>query len=248
MGVLEGLTAIVTGGHRGIGRGIAEAFALEGADVAIADLCDDAGAAPVLDAIASAGRRGLFVRTDVANPDDVQRLIDRVLSAWGAIDILVNNAGILTQTPVHAMTLEEWDRVLAVNLRGTFLLCRAVIPGMLERGSGRIINIASQLGQMGEPNVSHYAASKGGVIAFTKSIARELAPHGILVNAIAPGPISTGIMPGTEEEDRTKLAQLPIHRFGRVDEVAPTAVFLASDASTYYVGQTLGPNGGDVML
>jgi 3-oxoacyl-[acyl-carrier protein] reductase len=248
VGVLEGKTAIVTGGHRGIGRGIVEAFAREGADVAIGDVCADADAQPVLDAIAAGGRRAIFVHTDVANSDDVRALGERVLTEWGAIDILVNNAGILTQTPVHEMSIEEWDRVLAVNLRGTFLCCRAVIPHMLGRGSGRIINIASQLGQIGEPNVSHYTASKGGVIAFTKSIARELAPHGILVNAIAPGPISTGIMPGTEEQERATLAQLPIHRFGRVDEVAPTAVFLASDASTYYVGQTLGPNGGDVML
>lgn len=245
---LENRVAVVTGGHRGIGRAIAEAFAREGSDVVVADVCMDEGAEPVLREIERAGRRGMFVGCDVSDEADVRSLIDGVLSAWGKIDILVNNAGILTQTPVSRMSVEEWDRVLAVNLRGTFLCCRMVLPHMVERGAGRIINIASQIGQVGDPNVAHYAASKGGIIAFTKALAREVAAQGVLVNAIAPGPIKTGIMPGTEEEERQKIERLPIHRFGEVWEVAPTAVFLASDDSSYYVGQTLGPNGGDVML
>jgi 3-oxoacyl-[acyl-carrier protein] reductase len=248
VGKLQGRIALVTGGHREIGRGIVEAFAREGADVAIADVCTEDDAESVLEDIAHAGRRGLFVRTDVSREDDVRRAVDRVRRDLGPIDILVNNAGILAQTPLHEMTVEEWDRVIAVNLRGTFLCCRAVLPHMLERNSGRIINIASQLGQLGEPNLTHYSASKGGIIAFTKALAREVAARGVLVNAIAPGPILTGIMPSTTEAEHFKLAQLPIHRFGRVEEVAPTAVFLASDDATYYVGQTLGPNGGDVML
>lgn len=248
VGRLQGRTAVVTGGHRGIGRGIAEAFAREGAGVTILDICADDQAEPVLAEIEQTGQQGLFIRADVSQESDVYHAIDRVLGVWGRIDILVNNAGILTQTPLTDMPVEEWDRVIAVNLRGTFLCCRAVLPHMLARGSGRIINIASQLGQIGEPNVTHYSASKGGIIAFTKSLAREVADRGVLVNAIAPGPIATGIMPSTSEAERFKLAQLPIHRFGQVDEVAPTAVFLASDDATYYVGQTLGPNGGDVML
>lgn len=248
MGRLQDRIAVVTGGHRGIGRGIAEAFAREGADVAIADVCAQGEAEPALRSIERLGRRGLFLPTDVSREEEVQRAIEQVLRAWGRIDILVNNAGILAQTPLKEMTVEEWDRVIAVNLRGTFLCCRAVVPHMLERGSGRIINIASQLGQLGEPNVTHYSASKGGIIAFTKALAREVASQGVLVNAIAPGPIVTGIMPSTPEAEQLKLAQLPIHRFGRVDEVSPTAVFLASDDASYYVGQTLGPNGGDVML
>ena len=248
MARLQDRIGVVTGGHRGIGRGVAEAFACEGADVAVMDVCTEEEAAPVLAAIESAGQRGMFVRADVSREDDVRDAVDRILSAWGRIDFLMNNAGILAQTPLQDMTVEEWDRVIAVNLRGTFLCCRAVLPHMLERGSGRIINIASQLGQLGEPNLTHYSASKGGIIAFTKALAREVASQGVLVNAIAPGPIVTGIMPSTPEAEQFKLAQLPIHRFGRVDEVAPTAVFLASDDASYYVGQTLGPNGGDVML
>jgi 3-oxoacyl-[acyl-carrier protein] reductase len=248
VGKLQDRIALVTGGHRGIGRAIAEAFAREGADVAIADVCAESGAESILTAIERLGRRALFLPTDVSREDEVQRAVDRVLDAWERIDILVNNAGILAQTPLHEMTVEEWDRVIAVNLRGTFLCSRAVLPQMLERRSGRIINIASQLGQLGEPNLTHYSASKGGIIAFTKALAREVAAQGVLVNAIAPGPIETGIMPSTPEAELLKLAQLPIHRFGQVDEVAPTAVFLASDDASYYVGQTLGPNGGDVML
>ena len=176
-------------------------------------------------------------------------MIDTALHAFGRIDVLVNNAGILSQSPLEEMPVEEWDRVMNVNLRGTFLCCRLVLGHMLERGEGRIINVASQIGRAGEPNLSHYSASKGGIIAFTKALAREVASRGVLVNAIAPGPISTGIMPPESEElEEARKVALPIRRFGTVDEVAPTAVFLASEDSSYYVGQTLGPNGGDVML
>ena len=249
MGRLEDKVAIVTGGARGIGRGIVEAFAVEGADVAIADVLPEREAAPVLAEVEVAGRRGIYVQTDVAQEDQVRSMIETVLEAFGRIDVLVNNAGILSQSPLEEMPVEEWDRVLGVNLRGTFLCCRFALGHMLGRGGGRIINVASQIGQVGERGLAHYSASKGGVIAFTKALAREVAARGVLVNAIAPGPISTGIMPpGSEELEEVRKAVLPIRRFGKVDEVAPTAVFLASDDSSYYVGQTLGPNGGDVML
>src|SRR5215204_924308 len=244
MGRLEDRVAVITGGARGIGRGIVEAFAAEGADV-----LPERGAASVLAEVERAGRRGIFVRTDVAQEDQVRSMVDTVLEAFGRIDVLVNNAGVLGQTPLEDMPVEEWDRVLGVNLRGTFLCCRFVLPNMLERGGGRIINVASQIGQAGAPLLAHYSASKGGVIAFTKALAREVAARGVLVNAVAPGPISTGIMPAESEElEEARKIALPIRRFGEVDEVAPTVVFLASDDSSYYVGQTLGPNGGDVML
>lgn len=249
VGRLENRTAIVTGGARGIGRGIVEAFAAEGADVAVADTLPEREAAAVLAEVERAGRRGIYVHTDVAEEYQVRNMVDTVLGAFGRIDVLVNNAGILSQSPLAEMPVEEWDRVLRVNLRGTFLCCRYVLPHMLERGEGRILNIASQIGQSGAPGLAHYSASKGGVIAFTKALAREVAARGVLVNAIAPGPISTGIMPSQSEElEEARKAALPIRRFGTVDEVAPTAVFLASSDSSYYVGQTLGPNGGDVML
>jgi len=249
MGKLEGRIAVVTGGHRGIGRGIAEAFAAEGADVAIADRCSKEDAVSVLKTIESHGRRAMFTRTDVAREEDVRAMAEQVLGTWGRVDILVNNAGMFTQALVENLSVEEWDRVLAVNLRGHFLCTRFLLPQMLERGEGRIINMASQLGQIGGVEVAHYAASKAGVIGFTKSLAREVASRGVLVNAIAPGPILTAMMDGeTEDWKSSKLGELPIGRFGEVHEVVPTAVLLASSDGAYYVGQTLGPNGGDVML
>jgi 3-oxoacyl-[acyl-carrier protein] reductase len=249
MDKLRDRVAIVTGGARGIGGAIATAFAAEGADVVLADVLDEAVAAPVLDAISSVGRRGLFVRTDVSDEESVQAMVELALSELGDIDILVNNAGTFSQVFFHELTAREWDRVLGVNLRGCFLCTRLVIPRMLERESGTIINIASQLGQIGGTEMVHYSASKAGVIGFTKALAREVSGRGVRVNAIAPGPILTEMMAQeTEEWANQKLAELPIGRFGEVDEVAPTAVFLASDESSYYVGQTLGPNGGDVML
>ena len=246
---LSGRTAVVTGAASGIGAGIAVAFAREGADVAVVDLADEAAALPVLAAIRQCGRRALFVRADVSDEPAVRVMADTVLAEFGRVDVLVNNAGIFTQHLVEDMPVQDWDRVLSVNLRGTFLCTRVLLGQMLERGSGRIINIASQLGQIGGAEVAHYAASKAAVIGFTKSLAREVSSRGVLVNAIAPGPIRTPLLDGeTEAWRRAKLAELPIGRFGEVCEVTPTAVLLASDDGSYYVGQTLGPNGGDVML
>ncbi len=249
MGKLSGKTAVVTGGAKGIGRGIAEAFANEGADVAIADIASAEEAQPALEAIRQAGRKALFLRADVANEQQVRTMVDTVLGAFGHIDILVNNAGIFTQGLVEDLPVADWDRVINVNLRGTFLCTHFVLPHLLKQGGGRIINIASQLGYIGGVEVAHYCASKGGVIAFTKALAREVATRNVLVNGIAPGPILTDLLASeTEEWKSAKLAELPIGRFGEVQEVAPTAVFLASDDASYYVGQILGPNGGDVML
>ncbi len=249
MSKLVGRTAIVTGGVHGIGRGIAEAFALEGADVAVADVASEEQAAPVLQAIEQAGRKGLYIQTDVADEQQVRAMVETVLRSFEHIDILVNNAGIFTQSRVEHLPVADWDRVLGVNLRGTFLCTHFVLPHMLAQNWGRIINIASQLGYLGGVEVAHYCASKGGVIAFTKALAREVATRNVLVNGIAPGPIMTDLLASeTEEWKAAKLAELPIGRFGEVREVVPTAIFLASDDATYYVGQTLGPNGGDVML
>lgn len=249
MGKLDGRITLVTGAASGIGAGIAGAFAREGADVVVADLVDAPGAQSVLDQVTAAGRESLYVQTDVGDENSVSALHDAVQERFGRLDVLVNNAGIFTEALVENMTVAEWDRVLTTNLRGTFLCTRTFLPGMLERRSGRIINIASQLGQIGGGAVAHYSASKAGVIGLTKSLAREVASRGVLVNAIAPGPIETPLLESETEEWRSsKLAELPIGRFGTVDEVTPTAVLLASADGAYYVGQTLGPNGGDVML
>lgn len=252
MGVLEGRTALVTGGGRGIGRAIALAFAREGADVAVNDYKNVEEAKSVVTQIEALGQHGLAVEANVAEEAPVRQMVRQVLAEFRRIDILVNNAGIVTLSRVEHMDLAIWDETIAVHLRGTFLVTREVLPGMLEQGSGRIINLASQIGQIGRERFAHYAAAKAGIIGFSKSLAREVSARGVLVNCIAPGPIATGLVPA-ESTESTELATdfispLPLRRVGTVDEVAPTAVFLASDAATYYTGQTLGPNGGDVML
>ncbi|HEX5289802.1 MAG TPA: 3-oxoacyl-ACP reductase family protein [Streptosporangiaceae bacterium] len=249
MSRLAGLVALVTGAASGIGAGISVAFAREGADVVLVDLAEPAAAAGVLAAVRGHDREALYIQADVSDEDSVTAMASTALARFGRVDVLVNNAGIFTQSLLADMPVADWDRVLAVNLRGPFLCCRALIGPMLERGSGRIINIASQLGQIGGSEVAHYSASKAGVIGLTKALAREVSHRGVLVNAIAPGPIVTPLLDGETEEWRAaKLAELPMRRFGRVDEVTPTAVLLASADGSYYVGQTLGPNGGDVML
>lgn len=249
MGVLEGRKALVTGASRGIGRSIALAFAREGADVAVNYMRAEDAAADVASQIEGMGRQAIAVQADVAQEEPVRAMVDRVESAFGRIDVLVNNAGFVTLAPVESMDVAMWDEMIAAHLRGTFLTTRMVLPGMLDRRDGRIINISSQLGQIGREWFAHYTAAKAGIIGFTKSLSREVATRGVLVNCIAPGPIDTGIVPsvpGAPRKDYTSL--LPIQRVGTADEVAPSAVFLASDAGSYYVGQTLGPNGGDVML
>jgi 3-oxoacyl-[acyl-carrier protein] reductase len=246
---LEGRIAVVTGAASGIGRGIAIAYAREGADVVVADKVTEEQTADVIAAIKAHGREALFVRTDVSDEASVRRMAEQALARFGRVDILVNNAGIFTESLLEQMPIEDWDRVVNTNLRGTFLCTRILIGQMLERGDGRIINIASQLGQIGGGAVAHYSASKAGVIGLTKALAREVSRRGVLVNAIAPGPIQTPLVESESEEWLSaKLAELPIGRIGTVDEVTPTAVLLASSDGSYYVGQTLGPNGGDVML
>jgi len=246
---LEGRIAVITGAASGIGKGIAITFASEGANIVIADLVTEAQAAEVITAIKKLGGEVLFVRTDVSDEASVRAMAAQSIDRFGRVDILVNNAGIFTESLLEDMPIEDWDRVVNTNLRGTFLCTRVLIGQMLERGDGRIINIASQLGQIGGGAVAHYSASKAGVIGFTKALAREVSRRGVLVNAIAPGPIETPLLASETEAWRSaKLAELPIGRFGTVDEVTPTALLLASSDGSYYVGQTLGPNGGDVML
>jgi 3-oxoacyl-[acyl-carrier protein] reductase len=245
---LEGRVALVTGATRGIGLGISKAMAAAGARVAMADLDTEKDAARALGAVRDAGPGAMYVQTDVSDEVAVKRMADTVLEQFSRIDILVNNAGIATESRLVDLTVDEWDRMLAVNLRSVFLCCRAVLPHMTERGSGRIINTASQLAYLGGAGMTHYCASKGGVISLTRALAREVAPNGILVNGIAPGPVESRLLDRMSAEwKKGKLAELPLGRFGEPEDIAPTAVFLASDDSSYYCGQILGPNGGDVM-
>jgi 3-oxoacyl-[acyl-carrier protein] reductase len=249
MGKLDGRVALVTGASRGIGAAIALAFGREGAMVGVNYRHSEARAAEVVAAIHEAGSKAMALHADVTDADAVRRMVDRVAAALGAIDVLVNNAGILNAAPLDQMSEAVWDEMIASNLRSVFLCTRAVLPEMLARGRGKIINVTSQLGQKGMPNHVHYAAAKAGVIGFTRALAREVGPRGIHVNAIAPGPIETDLIgPVTDEFRREKSAIFALRRLGLPEEVAPTAVFLASDDSSYYAGQTLCPNGGDIMV
>jgi 3-oxoacyl-[acyl-carrier protein] reductase len=243
---LENKIALVTGGARGIGREIALALAREGADVAIADLQD---AEPTAQAIRDLGRKALCIQADVSEEEPVRVLVDRVMDTFGRIDILVNDAGIDEQFPIWEMPVERWDNMIRVNLRSQFLVTRFVVPHMMAQRNGRIICISSQCAQKGAEELSHYSAAKGGVISFVKCIARELAPYGILVNCVNPGPIQTEMLAGlTPEWTARKKAELPIGRFGLPEEIAPSVVLLASDPDgNLYTGQVLGPNCGDVM-
>lgn len=243
MGTLSGRCALVVGGAGGIGGGIAEAFLAAGATVVIADFNEE-----------FTNRRAreigsLGIAIDVTNETSVRYAVATATKLMGRIDILVNSAGIATQSPVVDMSLEVWNETLAVDLSGVFLVTHHVLPQMLQRGDGRIINVASQLGIKGAASLAHYAAAKAGVIAFTKSLALEVSANGVLVNAIAPGPVYTQMVAGIDEEWKAaKAKELPLGRFGEIEEVAPTAVLLASSpGGNLYVGQTLGPNSGDVM-
>jgi 3-oxoacyl-[acyl-carrier protein] reductase len=247
MGLLTGRTALVTGAARGIGRGIAEAFAAEGAAVAVTDR-DEAAAREVVEGIGSRGGRALALRLDVTDPKEADRAVRATLDELGALDVLVNNAGIDTTSKLVDMPLEQWQQMIDVNLTSMFVVTRAVLPGMIEQGRGRIINISSQLALKGGDTMVHYCAAKAGVLGFTRALALEGAPHGITVNAICPGPIETDLLRALPDEWlEAKRAELPLGRFGRVEEIAPTAVLLASDGGAYYTGSTLNVSGGDVM-
>lgn len=245
---LDGRRAVVTGAGSGIGEAIALAYAQAGAQLLLADI-DAARADSVARRCRALGTQAETVIGDVGDESTAHRIIDRCVQAFGGIDILVNNAGMLTQSRCADMSTAMWDEMLRVDLRSVFLCARRAVPHMQAQRWGRIINIASQLGIKGGVELSHYAAAKAGVIGFTKSLALEVAPDNVLVNAIAPGPIATPLVDGISADwKRAKEASLPLGRFGRADEVAPTAVLLASDpGGNLYVGQTLGPNSGDVM-
>jgi 3-oxoacyl-[acyl-carrier protein] reductase len=241
---LEDRVALVTGASRGIGAAVARALALAGANVAVNHRESKLAAAAVVEEISGQGTRALAVQADVTDRGQVRNMVAQTIEALGAIDILVNNAGLLQQKPFADISDDDWDRVLAVNLKGVFLCSQEVLPAMLDRRSGRILNMASSGGQLGGPLAPHYAASKAGVISLTRSLARLAAPY-VAVNCIAPGLIDTG-MTDTEmasEAGVQKLRQIPLARVGSAEEVAASAVFLAASAP-YVTGHTINVNGG----
>ena len=245
---LSGKVALVTGSARGIGRAIAELFSAEGATVVVSDVGSDAGARETLAALEAAGGKGMVEMFDVSDPGQVEAGVKNILEAQGRIDVLVNNAGITRDNLLLRMSEEEFDAVLRVNLKGTWLLTKTVTRHMMKQRSGRVVNISSVVGMMGNAGQSNYAAAKAGIIGFTKATARELAPRNITVNAIAPGFIRTAMTAGLPEAvQKNFLAQIPLGRFAEPKEVAELALFLASDAASYITGQVIGINGGMYM-
>lgn len=249
---LDGQIAIVTGSGTGIGFAIAKKFLEHGAKVLINDVNHQ-----TFDQVESnfikAGidtQNFSFFPGDVSNESDMKNMFNKCKNKFGSTTILVNNAGIIQETKFLNISSGDWDKMIAVHLKGCFLGCKNALKPMLEAGEGIIINIASQLGQIGGFELAHYSAAKAGIIGLTKSLALEYSSCGIRINAIAPGPIKTDMVMKnltTEWRDK-KSSELPLGRFGKPDDIADTALFLASDESKIYVGQTLCPNSGDVML
>jgi 3-oxoacyl-[acyl-carrier protein] reductase len=252
---LAGKVAIVTGSGRGIGRGVAELFTSLGAKVTICDI-DGQLAQQTADYIRSQGFHAMAVACDVTKQDEVKKVVEQTIKEYGRIDILVNNAGIAGNRMFPDIDLAEWYRMFDIHLTGPFLFSQEVLPYMKRDGGGRIINISSNWGQRGEAGAVHYSAVKSGVVGFTKALARELAPHNILVNAVAPGPIETDMIEDearllntTAEEIRNNLAsKIPMQRLGTIREVAVSIAFLAGETGNFYCGQVISPNGGEVMM
>ena len=244
---LSGKVALVTGAAQGIGKAIAMLLARNGADVVVSDINLEK-AQETANEIEGMGRRSFAIKVNVADLKDVERMGEAIVEQFGRIDILVNNAGITRDRLILRMTEEDWDAVLDVNLKGTFNCTKAAIRYMSKQKSGKIVSIASVSGEMGNPGQANYAASKAGVIGFTKTIAREFAGRGINVNAIAPGYIQTPMTDAVPEKTKEELKRMiPMERLGKPEDVAQAVLFLVSENSSYITGQVLNVNGGIYM-
>lgn len=245
--MLQEKIALITGAAQGIGKEIALCFARQGADMALVDVARDSLESTRAE-IEQQGRKCLALPVDVSNTDEVAACVNKCIDSFGRIDILVNNAGITRDNLLLRMSTEEWDSVIAVNLKGTYNFIKALTKPLMKQRAGRIINIASIIGIIGNAGQANYAASKAGIIGLTKSVARELAPRGINVNAIAPGFITTAMTEVLSDEVKEgMLANIPLGRFGEPADVARAALFLASDLSRYLTGQVIVVDGGMVM-
>jgi 3-oxoacyl-[acyl-carrier protein] reductase len=245
---LTGRTAIVTGGARGIGQAVALALASEGASVMVADQ-NGQGASQVMAEINRFGGKAQALAVDVADPSDVENLVGQTLAHFGSLDILVNNAGIIRRVAFTELTRDEWDLVLDVNLGGTFNCCKAVVPIMMAKRYGKIVNMSSIVGLTGDKTASAaYTTSKGAIISLTKALARQLAEYNINVNAIAPHAIeSEMIAEWTAEKKQRVIESIPLRRIGLPEDVAEAAIFLASDGASFITGETINVNGGYLM-
>ena len=242
---LESRIALVTGASRGIGEVIAISLAKAGAKVAVNYHTGAEPASRVVEAIAASGGEAIAVGGDVSQEDQVDSIVKGVVRSWGRLDILVNNAGITRDKLLLRMSADEWDEVISVNLRGVYLSTKSVLPHMIRQRHGRIVNMSSVVGLTGNPGQANYAASKAGIIGFTKSMAREVASRNITVNAVAPGYITTTMVQKLPEDVRKGiLARIPMSRFGTPEDVAQVVTFLCTDGAGYVTGQVIGIDGG----
>jgi len=244
---LTGKVALVTGAAQGIGKAVALLLARNGADMVVSDINFEKAQETVKE-VETIGRKAMAMKVDVSNFNDVDQMTKAILERFGKIDILINNAGIARDKLILRMTEEDWDAVIDINLKGTFNCTKAVLKQMIKQKTGKIVNIASVVGEMGNAGQSNYAASKAGVIGLTKTIAREVAQRGINVNAIAPGYIETSMTDALPEKAKEELKRLiPLERLGRPEDVAHAVLFLVLEASSYITGQVLNVNGGLYM-
>jgi 3-oxoacyl-[acyl-carrier protein] reductase len=243
---LSGKVAIVTGASRGIGRAIALALARDGADILVNARSNIGEARKVAGKIESMGRRVLVILADVSNKEDVDNMVKKTIEVFGKIDILVNNAGVVGSTvPIQELKEEDWDRIISVDLKGTFLCCKAVVPHMINRRSGKIVNISSIAGKEGNANMTAYSAAKAGIIGFTKALSEEVARYGIRVNCVCPALIETELVERMDKQQAEYLkSKIPLGRLGKPEEVAELVKFLVSDASDFIAGQAYNIDGG----